>query len=180
MKVGAGSVERTVSVLPNIKYTIKAKARKVGGGWYRLGAKDAGSGETYTEKTNTNWEDITHTFKSANSSTVLIYFYNGSSGTAYGDDFELQQAGCMITSEENNEDQKSHTISLHPNPSTGTFKLETSQSGIMQVYNLTGALLSEKKVFNSIQDGEDFVAGVYIIRFTTDSGSKAIIWTKTN
>lgn len=176
VQVGEGAIERVVAVQPNMKYTLKVKGRKSGGGWYRLGSKEGGAGETYTAFTNTAWADASHTFTTGNANTVLIYFYNGSGGTAYGDDFILQPAGCFSTDLE--EEMGLAKISLYPNPSEHSFQLEVPHPGKVQVYNLSGALVAEMAVERYLHFGQELRSGTYYVKYSNESASKVFSWVK--
>lgn len=177
VQVGEGSLERVVSVQPNTKYTLRAKGRKAGGGGYTLGVKESGAAETFVRKDNNVWQDIEHTFTTGNSTTARIYFYNPDAGTAYGDDFNLQQAGCFVTSlsDENTEIQ---AFNLFPNPSNNSFELTVIEAGNLEIYTSTGTLLDKVAISETIKYGDNLQSGTYFIHYKSENTSKVFTWVK--
>lgn len=58
-------------------------------------------------------------------------------------------------------------ISVHPNPSSGRVYVEGIEHGVIQVFNTTGALLTEKKVSNQTQiDLKPYPKGLYLLKVT--------------
>lgn len=174
-----GAAEMIVDVEPNTNYTLKARARKEESGWVRLGVKEHGTAETYQEITNTSWTEVEHSFTTGNSDTARIYFYNGSSGSAYGDDFYLEQTGCdsVITGKPPHTNSKP-AISLYPNPSSGAFNLSVPEAGMVKIYNATGQLIDQIAVEQTLRYGESLRPGIYSIQYTSDSGVETFKWVK--
>jgi beta-glucanase (GH16 family) len=178
VQVGAGAIEGVITVLPNTPYTLTAKAEKSGGGWYRLGVKEYGGPEKYTEQTNTTWGTVSLNFTTGDTTSARIYFYNGTTGTAYGDDFNLQPSGCLVITGNETEELESLGIRLFPNPSDHSFQINVPKEGTIQVYNISGILVAEMPIANSLNYGQNLKSGTYYIKYSSESVSKVISWVK--
>jgi beta-glucanase (GH16 family) len=176
VQVGDGSAEMVIDVLPNTSYTLTAWGEKTGGSWFRLGVKDDGASETYTESTATDWTLITLNFTTGDTTSARIYFYNGAGGTAYGDDFQLQPSGCLLTATQ--EQTATAIVSLYPNPSESSFSLTVPEAGTVQIFNISGQLLHEIKTEGTLIFGDVLDPGVYTIRYISASGSETLSWVK--
>jgi Carbohydrate binding domain/Secretion system C-terminal sorting domain len=176
VQVDNGSVERVITVEPFMKYTFKVKAKKTGAGWYRLGSKDHGVTESFTEFANTNWADAIHTFTTGNTTSVRLYFYNGGGGSLNGDDFVLQPSGCLVTASEDEEEKDE--VNIYPNPSSNYFKIETKELGKIQIFSLSGMLLEEHLLNPSQQYGTNLESSTYVVKFITNTNTKIFKWVK--
>jgi uncharacterized repeat protein (TIGR01451 family) len=81
----------------------------------------------------------------------------------------------VITSVESLEEGKSST-KLYPNPTTGWLMIEQAfaQQADVQVYNISGILLQEKRVQNTIDELNisEFPSGTYFVRIVTKGDSE--------
>jgi beta-glucanase (GH16 family) len=178
VSVGAGAVEKVVTVQPYTHYTYKVKARKSGGGWFRLGVKEHGNVETFKEFSNTSWEETEHQFITGNSTSAKIYFYNGSGGTAYGDDFEIQLSGCYTIVTGNEALKKYESKKLFPNPSELNFTIETEQPSVIKISDIHGNFLEEIRTDKTVTTGSLLPSGVYIIQISSENTNETFQWIK--
>jgi len=179
IQIGAGAAEMVINVLPNTNYTLKAKGKKSGGGWMRLGVKEDGAAESWTESSSTTWTDLEHTFTTGNSTTARIYFYNGSGGTAYADDFDLQPIGCStVVTAQKARTIETEQITLYPNPSEKSFTCISAKPGIIRIYDAKGQMIKELKTDGLLQYGATLEPGVYSIHFISAKSSKTRSWIK--
>ncbi|HEY0262583.1 MAG TPA: T9SS type A sorting domain-containing protein, partial [Chitinophagales bacterium] len=77
------------------------------------------------------------------------------------------------------ETKSSHLISIYPNPSSGKFTLtsDISQSGVVEVYNITGTKVFLQKVSSLTKAGIDIsqqAGGVYLVKV----GNAENVWTQ--
>lgn len=178
VQVGNGAAEMVVNVSPNTKYTLEAKGRKTGGGWVRLGVKEHGSAESYKEITASSWTTMTHTFTTGNTNTARIYFYNGSGGTAYGDEFTMIQTGCTVITGISNQTQQDKRLELYPNPSETSFTLLIPEDGLIKIWDSKGRLIEGHHYEKDQKYGNALAPGLYTIQFISGTAVKTSLWVK--
>ncbi len=78
--------------------------------------------------------------------------------------------GCKPTRVEKNVLKTTPAFSIYPNPATTAFTTETSEAGVLNIYNLQGQLMLNRHVERgktSITLPGASTAGIYIARFTS-------------
>ena len=173
---GDGSAEQLVNVQPNTTYVLRAKARKRGGGWLRMGVKNHGRPERYTATDRNVWVDLEHEFTTGNSTTALIYFYNPDGGTAYGDDFELLPKGCDVVLSDS--EKLENNFMLYPNPADESSWLEVEKPAHIEVYTKEGVLKKQFQLNAKTSFGADLEPGYYLVKITTSDGMYSLPWVK--
>lgn len=175
-EVGSGAVEKVVDVLPNTQYVLRAHA-KANNGWVRLGVKEHGTAESYAEVSSSTWSYTEHTFTTGNSTTARIYLYNGSNGTAYGDELSLVPAGCEVTDIEG-QHESAPQMALYPNPSEDGFTLQAPEPGQVKIFTSEGQLVDTFKAQKTAHYGDALAPGLYKVVFTSPSHQQTMSWIK--
>ncbi len=173
--VGNGAAEQVVPVLPNTTYNLRVNVRKSGGGAAFIGVKEYGMAELSLRIDNNVWQEKTLTFRTGNSSTARIYYYNPEGGTAYADNFYLEQKGCeLITNIKNNELDSQLTV--YPVPAKEYVDVilskTTNDLGNIQLINLKGEVMYESSIDSQTRINlEPFAAGIYSLKVTTNKNT---------
>jgi hypothetical protein len=97
-------------------------------------------------------------------------------GGAYSDVFVTKLDMSGITALENYANAEWSLFSVYPNPSYGTFTLQTEQGGSFELIDLTGKVLRTYEIHASkytIQ--ENLPAGMYFIRETSSGVTQKLI-----
>lgn len=174
--VGNGAAEQVITVKPNTPYKLTAIAKKAGGGAVFLGVKEHGYAEKNIRIDNNTWQTKTLEFTTGNTTIARIYYYNPEGGTAYGDDFYMEQKGCdVITSTKTAKTSEEAYIS--PNPSDESFTLNET-SGLVEINSFTGQLISTETIVPGKKYGTDLPAGNYFIYIKSENMTKRAKWIK--
>lgn len=174
--VGNGAVEQVITVLPNTTYVLQSMTRKAGGGGAFLGVKDHGTLESNIRFDNNTWQKKTLQFTTGNATSVRIYCYNPDGGTAYADNFYLEQKGCELIT--NTETDLTQVVNLYPNPSNSSFTIVIQGGGIVQLFDSNGRMLTVLEVNSTLTYGDLLSSGVYTIRLITNDSVKSFTWSK--
>lgn len=69
-----------------------------------------------------------------------------------------------------NELKNKDGLSFYPNPTSGSFNIELTKAGVMELYNTEGKLLTSEQlsVGTHKKNVSDLATGIYVVRFITD------------
>jgi len=110
------------------------------------------------------------TYKGYLQSNQVDYYLGDGMATPPKPNIKLVNNGTVTGLEETGMEE-ANSLLLYPNPSNQAFHLQLTSLSEVKVYDMQGALVDNLGQVNSVEFGEKYLAGVYIVEVKTGSGS---------